>query len=54
MCSIQFAIMVAQTDVPVNAFGEIFVEGGADCGATLCGKLGALQKSVYQVGFHSK
>lgn len=52
MCSIQFAIMVAQTDVPVNAFGKILSRDGASYGDALCGKLGVLQKSIYQGGFH--
>lgn len=54
MCSIQFSIMVAQTDVPVNAFGEILSRAGASCGDALCDKLGVLQKSIYQGELHLK
>lgn len=40
MCSIQFAIMVAQTDVPVNAFEEILSRAGGQYRLSLLGKLG--------------
>ena len=46
--------MVAQTDVPVNAFGKILSRAGASCGDALCDKLGVLQKSIYQGELHLK
>lgn len=46
--------MVAQTDVPVNAFETIMSRAGASYGDALCGKLGVLQKSIYQGELHLK
>ena len=46
--------MVAQTDVPVNAFGEILSRMGAGCGYVLCDKLGVLQKNICQGKFNRK
>jgi hypothetical protein len=40
MCSIQFAIMAAQTVVPVNAFGEILSRVGENNSHALLGKQG--------------
>jgi len=40
MCSIQFPIMVAQTDVPVNAFEKILPRAGGQYRLSLLGKLG--------------
>ena len=40
MCGIQFSIMVAQTDVPVNAFGKILSRANENNSYALLGKQG--------------